>query len=427
MSETRVWMLRIFGLLTAAWVIAVSIRFAVADNYAHPAAERTDAVERLDKAIGMRPTSAEYLLWKARTEMAGMTANDATLRNDFEKVLALDSRNPEALMNLGALAQRAGNSAKAEAYLLQAVELDHTFKPVWTLTNHYFQTGEFSKMWPQVTQSLNIADPGLAGLAQFSAEPIFELCWQAGATPQQILALTPQRPGLLTGFFLNALGRQNLDAAMLVFEKTLAVSAPTDTVGRNAFAGLCWKLLGAHRTREAVGVWNRLVERGMVKGTTLDPGKGISLTDAEFREGPALDPFSWMTKANPHIALTSGRGWLRVEFDGREDEQLELLTKNLPVLPGRSYAFRWKAALEGEKKAMGGESGLAMVFFSGDNALPERCPDLLGAGNMQECMFRTPPDSDLVRMAVLYRRPLGSRRFVGTVQVTGFEMELVRQ
>lgn len=427
MIKTRVWMLRIFGLLAALWIVAISIRFAVADDFAHPETDRVDAVERLAKAIRMRPTSADYLLWKAQIEMTGMTAGDDLVRADFEKVLALDARNSEALMNLGTLARRAGNSTKAEAYLLQAVELDRTFKPVWTLANHYFQTGQFDKMWPRITQTLRIADPGLAGLAQFSPEPVFELCWQAGATPQQILALMPQRTALLIGFFLNALGRKDLDAASLVFAKALAVSDPSDMVERNAFVGFCWGLLNAHRTREAVEVWNTLIDREMVKSTPLYPEKGNSLADPWLLEGPSPVTFGWATKAHPHVAISHGRGWVRAEFDGREDERLELLTKNLPIMPDRSYTFRWKAGFEGEKQVGTEESGLEVHFFSGDEVLPGRCPDLLGPGNMRECRFRAPADSDLVRMVVLYRRPLGSRRFTGIVQLTGFELELAGQ
>ena len=160
-------------------------------------------------------------------------------------------------MNLGILAQRAGTSAKAEVYLLRAVELDRTFKPVWTLTNQYFQTGQFDKMWPRITQTLKIADPGLEGLARFSAGPIFELCRRAGATSQQILALTPERPGLLRSLFFDSLERKDLDTALLVFPKALAVSDPSDTIQRNGFAFFCWGLLNTHRTRESLEVWNR--------------------------------------------------------------------------------------------------------------------------------------------------------------------------
>lgn len=424
MSKTQVWILRLFGLLPAVWIMAVSIRFAVADFYAHPRADRPDAVERLTKAIGMRPSNAEYLLWKAQAEMSGMAASDDIVRADFEKVLTLDRRNSEALMNLGILAQRAGDSAKAEAYLLQAVELDRTFKPVWTLTNHYFQTGQFDKMWPRITQTLKIADPGLEGLARFSAKPIFELCRRAGATPQQILALTPERQGLLLHLFFDALERKDWDTGLLVFPKALAVSDASDIVQRNAYSGFCGGLLNMHRTPEALEVWNRLIERGMVKSTLLHPEMGESLADPGLLEGPSTDPFGWLMKTNPHAVVSHDRGLLQVEFDGREDESYELLTKNLPVLKGRTYTFRWKADIEGVKREETGESGFAVHFISGDAEMAERCPDLIGPANTRECRFRTPADSDLVRMIVLYRRPLGSRRFTGTISMTGFGLDL---
>ncbi len=82
------------------------------------------------------------------------------------------------LMALGLREEFRGNPAKAEAYLVRAAEIDHQFKPAWTLANYYNRTNQPDKGWPMIERILNLDPLG------FDLAPVFELCWRQASDNQ---------------------------------------------------------------------------------------------------------------------------------------------------------------------------------------------------------------------------------------------------
>ena len=422
MNSGPLWTLRGVALLLSVALLSCSWRLAWADFLAY--ANSNDTRMNLERAVLLEPDNADYILKKALMERDDSTASIETLRSDFKKVLKLNPHSTEALLSLGLLEQREGNVEEAESYLLKAEDYDHTFKPVWTLTNFYFQTDQFQKMWPRIQRCLKIASPDLPGLTRFAADPIFELCWRAGASAQQILDLTPKTPALLLAYFFNTLGRKNWDAALLVLPLALPFADPSETVQSNALSAFCWGLLEAHRVRDSVQVWNLLVEKGIIKSTLLNVGTGQSMADSDLRYAPSPTAFGWVLNPESHLDATYYRGLIQIALDGREPEELELVSKNLPVLSGRTYILTWKTALEHATETdVQGVSPLIEAPRKGrDVDIP--CSSSQSSSFLA-CRFTVPGDAEMVRMRMMYRRTMGVVRLKGTVQLSGFHLKLV--
>lgn len=413
-------------LLLSTALLFWSWRIAYADLLSHPTSGFIDAA-KLDHAIALRPANVVYLLRRAEFEMEDFNTPDSKVRASLEEVLRLAPGNPAALMSLGLLEQRAGNQVLAEKYLLEAVAADHTLKPSWTLANFYFQTDQFSKMWPVIGQCLNIASPALPDLTRFDAGPMFELCRRAGATPRQIFDLTPQRPPLLMAYYFDAIAHKELAGALLSFPASVEFANPEDSLQRGAFSSLCWQLVEAGRTQDAVKVWNRLVAKRIVQSTPLGPEKGESIADPGFENALLPDAFGWVLQ-NPlpaHVGESSGHGWVEFTLDGHEEEQAELLLKNMPVLPKRTYSLRWTVEPVQIVKPSAAESGLTIRLSGPKGELPVTCPGLLESREKRECQFNVPAEMDLVRLDLKYERPLGAIRFEGTFRVSRFDLKLV--
>lgn len=423
MKPAGIWAVRGAVLLFATPLLFWSWRIAEADFFAHTTSPTGDERLNLDRAIQMFPSNANFLLSKALLELDSFGTPNRDVRTSFQEVLRLNPGNAEALMNLGLLAQRDGKLALAERYLLDATKRAHLLKPYWTLANFYFQTNQFSKMFPVIRESLEIVSPPSSDLTRFDVSPIFDLCWRAGATPQQLLDLTPHRKSLLFSYYFSAMQNGNIEAALLVFPLLLPIFDPAESVQRNALSGLCGQLLVRGRTAEAVAVWNQLVKSAVLKSTPLNPARGESMADPGLKYGFQNNDFGWQVKSADHLQTAAGDGWIQFSFDGKQQERVLLMTKNLPVLGGRTYKIVWKATSE----AIAAESGLAIGLASRTAELPVSCPALLSTKDGRgECRFTTPAETDLVRMEFRYERPLGSKRLQGTVKISGFDMELIQ-
>jgi len=108
-----------------------------------------------------------------------------TLDDDLRRAASMDPFNSVLLMTLGLRAEFRGSAAEAENDLVRAAELDHQFKPAWTIVNYYYRSGQKEKGWPFIQRMLALDPLG------FDPVPVFELCWLESSDAPRIQSLLP--------------------------------------------------------------------------------------------------------------------------------------------------------------------------------------------------------------------------------------------
>jgi hypothetical protein len=163
---------RIFGIaaLTALGVaVWFSIVLARADFYFREG--------KVQRATEIAPRNTEYLALRAlQLEYDGADSSGLT-----EKIAVLNPLSSAPRIRLGLAAEIAGDSARAETWLLDAARVDHQFEPRWTLANFYFRAGKKSEFWRWMRAALEVSYGDRA--------PAYELCWRVSSDGGEILRL----------------------------------------------------------------------------------------------------------------------------------------------------------------------------------------------------------------------------------------------
>lgn len=389
--------------------------------------------EALERAIRFAPDRVDLVARAAiyrndSGDPSALLEDPQTVDEDLQRAERLNPLNSSVLMTLGLREEFGGNSAQAERYLVHAVEIDHQFKPAWTLANYYFRANQPDKGWPMIQRVLDL-DP-----LAFNPTPVFELCWQQAGNnteaARKILSLIPkegQRPVQYLQFLI---ATHRADAALEAFPKALAAAAanPDDPYDRGALAGFADFLAGADRVGEAVTVWNQLVDRGIIHSGRLDPAKSVSIADPDFRF-PGLpnmpNTFGWHVAEIPGIFASGFAGSLRLEINGDEPQSFEILSTFAPVLSGARYRLRWKS--DGSGLGAPRDPGFRFwIVQTGE--VDTECPPLLSEGN-PVCEFaaladKSPGHIGKARIDLRYARAQGTTRASGVLQL--FEVRLER-
>lgn len=410
----------------AAWR---SIRIAVADWVAS-----ANTPEALERAIGFAPDRIELLARAAlyRND-SGNPSSDVD--EDLQRAARLNPLNSSVLMTLGLRKEFRGNNAQAEDYLVRAAEIDHQFKPAWTLANYYFRANQPERSWPMIQRVLDL-DP-----LDFNPTPVFDLCWKQSSDARKILSLIPergQRPVQYLQFLMNT---HRVDAALDALPKALAVADSATRVDVATLTGFVDFLAGADRVGEGVTVWNQLVDRGIIHSGRLYPAKGISIADPEFRylassNSPDMpNTFGWRLEEIPGVFTSGFSGSLRLEINGDEPQSFQILSTFAPVVSGAHYRLRWKSdgsALNSQQDPGFGFQLVQQQIRQQTSSVVTQCPPLLTVGN-PSCDFVALADTKLadggsgrigkVGIYLRYTRAQGTTRVSGVLQLSEVRLE----
>jgi tetratricopeptide (TPR) repeat protein len=411
MKAALSWIVRILLLAVCAYATQIAIRIAVADWMA-----AADTPEALERAIRLQPADAVLVV---RAALRHSNTGDMSSAVDRELLRAasanpLDSGVP---MALGLREEFRGNTASAERYLIRAAEMDHTFKPGWTLANFYFRTNQPDRIWPLVRRSLAL-EP-----FPFDPSPVFDLCWNATTDSSKIASLIPLR-GPVPLQYLNYLADTKRDAAAIEFwPRALAAAehvVPIDIAGLTAFPNF---LLNVNRVPEAVRSWNQLVERRIVISGHLDPMAGTSVADPDFTFPLLERAFGWQVAHPVGVSVAKASSGLRFEFDGNEPEAFRLLATVAPVLPGKAYRLTWKA--DASRLSSPRDPGLKFRILQTSDVLDSiiECRLLPVSDGVGECRFTSRPDIFKAGIDLQYIRAPGTTRVGGVVRITGVRLE----
>jgi tetratricopeptide (TPR) repeat protein len=398
----------------AAWR---SIRIAIADWVAS-----AGTLPALERATRFAPDDARLLARVAISRSDSGDQSPATDK-DLRRAAQINPLDSSLLMTLGLRQEFRGNGAEAEDYLVRAAEIDHQFKPAWTLANYYYRNNQPDKGWPMIERILNLEPLG------FDPRAVFDLCWRQTADTRKILGLIPKRGHRSIQYLAFLIGTKRTDAALDVWPEALAAADPADLYDIGTLTGFVDFMAGADRVREAVTVWNQLVDRGLIHAGRLDPAKGASIADPEFQVTPAGKAFDWHVAEIPGVSVGGFSGSLRFEINGDEPQSFEVLSAFAPVLSATRYRLVWKSDGSLLKSPQDPGFGFQIVQRPGDPVVP--CPPLLSAGDTSHCDFVTPAagkpgDMNRARIVLSYLRASGTTRVSGTLQLFDVHLELAQ-
>jgi tetratricopeptide (TPR) repeat protein len=397
------------GLVIAACALAMwrSVQFAMADWTAS-----ANSVAALAKAVDKSPDDARLL---SRLAIARNDAEDPDPEVDeqLRRAARLNPFDAEVLMTLGLREEFEGDRVAAERELRRAAEVDHQYKPAWTLANFYVRRGEAAKAWPMIERILALDPLG------FYLGPIFELCWQiSGDDPGRVLRLIPKtgpKPVQYLGFLM---GTNRADEAMRVWPVALGTVLRSEADDKNTPQQFVAFLVRAGRVADAVKVWNQLVDGRMIQSGRLDPAKGESIADPGFRF-PAGQEFAWRLEEIPGVSSSIYGGGLHLELSDNEPELFRVVSSVVPLMPDRRYRLVWKTDASGLRDAK--DPGFRFRVTEG--GMTKDCPLLTSSA----CEF-TSAAGDRMTAATLsleYTRAQGTTRVTGTLELSQAHLELM--
>jgi len=365
--------------------------------------------EGLQKAVSMDPKNPALLARVALTRNENGD-NSPEVDEEMRQVLRINPLDSRILIALGLREEFHGDSVGAERELKQAVVVDHQYTPAWTLAGYYVRSDQPDKFWP-VVQHVLLLDPLAVDL-----RPLFDLCWHETEDPAKIASVLPRRDSILVPYLQFLVETKRIDAAALLTPSVLAVADRTSVSDRDQLLNLIDLLLEKDRTKEAVDVWNQLVDRGMILNGKLNPGNGESLADPGFQYPLITRAFAWKIEMPPGIA---GRinGSARFELDGNQPEKALMLSTIAAVTPGHAYRLSWKS--DSTRLASPNDPG----FILRVRKLAECHPAQSASGS---CDFEVPAAVDHVPVELWYERALGTVRAQGVFQLTEVQLKVSR-
>lgn len=321
-------------------------------------------------------------------------------------------RNPydaASWIRLGLEAEARGDPVPAERSLLRAAEADRLYDPRWTLANYYFRRESRELFWKWARAA--------AESSRGTPVALYRLCREV--TPDLGLIfdrVVSGRRELLEGFLYWVLAQNDPDGLRLVSERGVEIAGPDQS---NVLAAGSGQMLAKGAIDDALRLWNRLIDRGLLPFGRLDPGAGTSLTNGDLRWPPKSEAFNWTMPAIPGVSRRHSPGSLRFEFSGNQPERCELLAQHVPVLGERRYRLtsRYRTT---------GIAGGAGPFWLAPG-LPPGAP--LAAGDWAESSleFETPVAARIIRLELAYQRIPGTTRITGVLWLEKVRLELLRQ
>ncbi len=409
MKTTLELLVRAVVIVLCGFALWKSIQLARADYSFAPG-----TTAGLHRAMAILPADADYA-----TRGVLRRLDDGEDSPDVDAALTRTARlNPlssELQMTLGLRAEQHGDLAQAEHFLLQATQLDHQYKPAWTLANFCYRTGRMDNFWPMVKRCLALEPTG------FDPTAVFDLCWRITDDAKKIQAFIPRRGETALAYLQYLTGNKRWEPALAWWPVALEAMDRSDKHDVDAIVGFTDAMLAAERMPEAARIWNQLVDRSLVKSGRLDPATAISIADPEFSFPRNAGAFSWRITEGSGIFPASDFSALRLELDGNQPQSVRLLITNAPVLADRKYRLVWKS--DGTRLSLPADPGFGFRILTSSGAVLAECPPLLGNGGKGVCSFSTPANLAGVQVDLQYARAPGTTRSSGVLELSSVRLE----
>lgn len=381
--------------------------------------EGTASAER--RALSLDPGN-EFFIARNAEMQANLGDPSTRLDAELRRAMEMNPRDSSALMTLGLRAEERGDP-QAAVYLERAAEVDHTYKPAWTLLNYYFRAGRYDLAWPVARRCLLMIQPRDATVYPYDPAPVFDILWHMSNDPARILRAIPRRSATLVPYLAWLASTNRAEAGIEAWPEALRVADLSSGFDTGALEDFCNFLISANRALDAVAVWNALAGHKVIAGTRLDPAAGTVLEDPAFQYPAVRMGFGWMlTPDSGEFAVIAWHN-LRLDFTGDQPESSRVMLKMVPVLSGRRYVLAWKA--DGTRVLSSPESASGLYFRVVDpvSKREQRCAPLVSANS---CTFDVDPGTTAERLDLLYSRALGSTRVQGAVLISRVDIRMSR-
>ncbi len=292
----------------------------------------------------------------------------------------------------------------------RAAGIDHTYLPHWTLANFYLRAGYMPQFWTQARQALEMApDPSA----------MFQLCWRvSGDSPEILGRAIPQRPAVRRAYLRFLVATSRLEAAEPLADE---LSLASDSADLDLLLSYCDLALKRKQVKPALAVWNALAGRRLIPY-----GEGGRLTNGDLSTPPLGRGFDWRPALveGASLSFDPAAREMSLTLSGKQPESFEQVEQYVSVEPGTTYDFHLRYRTQGLKEDNG---------FSW-NWIDVRTGALFASSvvsasaqfRAQALTFSTPPECDLARIALRYRRPTGSMRAEGVAGFSGFSLQKMR-
>jgi len=407
MMLVRMLTFAVLGLLglAAYW----SVRLGYADYLA-----RGGSVESLQEAVRRAPDSARYHVWLAAT--LDWNGRGAEGEKSMNKAVQLNPRDWASWMDLGLRAELEGDFARAERCLLEAAKVKRGYEPRWTLLNYYYRRGDEENFWKWARSAtqMSYGDNSL----------LLRLYWKVSQDPDLILrSAIPEEKGADARYLWFLLGDNHLEATESTAMRLVNLATSDELP---VLLASCDRLLEAHNLESAMRIWGALCARKLLPYQALQPERGLSLTNGDFRQVPLLHGFDW--RVHPPEGVTVNRGGspvtLRVTFSGKQPENCEIVSQWLPVAPATSYRMRFRYQTSG----IGPDAGLRwrVIDVARNAELAEEPVQLSSEAPKEEVIrFAAAAKTRLARLVLAYQRVLGTTRPEGWVSLSNIRLDFV--
>ena len=381
--------LALFSLVLAAYWTA---RLAWADHLS-----RSSEVEDRRRAVSLVPADATLDIRLAEAlEDAG-----ADPLPSLQAAVRLDPDNPEWRMALAQRAEWAGDFALAEHSLLEAARRSRLYQPKYLLAGYYFRRGNADQCLGWSQEALNAA-PGDVTPVLACMGRLLDVSAMAAYGMRQRFPIARQ-------FLTYLVGQKADDAAAPLGRRLARTGAIEDLPAVLAYAN---QLLADGRARDAAEIWNVLCRRRLLPYQPLDPASGQLLTNGDFQFPPLAGGFDWHAEGAPGIRSVVFEGGLRASFSGLQPDDCVVAWQYVALAMGGRY--RLSVEMEAEDAAAAHGLTWRIFYPRGQAAWGPLDADLTQG-------FRAPAEA--VRLALIYRRPIGVRRLSGEILVSRLRLE----
>jgi hypothetical protein len=347
------------------------------------------------RAVELAPTPAFLQRLADKQEELALDPLPALLR-----AASLEPDNAERHIRLGLRAELSGDFAQAEASLVAAAALSRYYQPRYLLANYYARRKNADLFRKWVREAFDTA-PG-------DVSPLLELDWQLRPdAPAMAVEALEERPEIARQYLAFLASRSPGPEVRRLAERTAQRGMAADLPPCLIF---CNAALEHGDISAAIAVWNTLCRKGALPYRPLEPARGGSLTNSTFQHAPIAHGFDWRMVSEPWLAWDFADG-LRLTLSGKQPERCLLGWQYVPLKRGARYRL---AAPSPKAPPV----GLEWVLLDAAN-------QSVSAGQDPRGDLRFVAASELLRLTLWYRRPLGKVRFEGTVVVPEARLEML--
>ena len=335
--------------------------------------------------------------------------DDAKRKRSLEAAVALNPYQSQAWIELGLIAEQAGEYGQAERSLLEAARVDKSYSPRWTLANYYFRRQQEIEFWHWTREALTIK--------RGDATALYRLCWHFSGDPAVIAQKAiPDNSDQLVSYLLFLLSERRLMAAVPVAKLLIPNGGSAHMA---ILLGYCDRLIEAREIDTALEIWKSFAVNGLLGLDPPAPRLGVSLSNGEFSESPIQHGFDWRIPSTSGVTVrhSSASKSLEIKFSGQQPESCNLILQYIPLIPSNTYRLRCHY----ETSDLPPDPGLKWSVYSMIGARPT-IPASEAPG-FENLIFQTGADSRLASLVLRYVRDPGTVRIKGSIVIDKVTLE----